>query len=66
MITRTTTVGTMKTYRYNMKKSAYYMNKSMNQVQTRRYFNSFPRILPEPPKAFSFGARSSVPAASMT
>lgn len=41
MITRTTTVGTMKTYRYNMKKSAYYMNKSMNQVQTRRYFNSF-------------------------
>lgn len=41
MITRTTTVGTMKTYRYNMKKSAYYMNKSMNQIQTRRYFNSF-------------------------
>lgn len=41
MITRTTTVGTMKTYRYNMKKSAYSMNKSMNQVLTRRYFNSF-------------------------
>lgn len=41
MITRTTTVGTMKTYRYNMQKSAYSMNKSMNQVLTRRYFNSF-------------------------
>ena len=41
MITRTTTVGTMKTYRYNMKRSAYSMNKSMNQVLTRRYFNSF-------------------------
>ncbi|MBD5148192.1 MAG: hypothetical protein HDT19_05365 [Oscillibacter sp.] len=41
MITRTTTVGTMKTYRYNMQKSAFSMNKSMNQVLTRRYFNSF-------------------------
>lgn len=41
MITRTTTVGTMKTYRYNMQRSAYSMNKSMNQVLTRRYFNSF-------------------------
>lgn len=41
MVTRTTTTGTLKTYRYNIQRSTYNMNKSMNQVITRRYFNSF-------------------------
>lgn len=41
MIARTTTTGTMKTYRYNLQRSGYYMNKAMNTVQTGRLFNSF-------------------------
>ena len=41
MITRTTTSGTLKTYRYNLQSSTYSMNKSMNTVITRRSFNSF-------------------------
>lgn len=41
MIARTTTTSTLKTYRYNLQRSGYYMNKSMNTVQTGRLFNSF-------------------------
>ena len=41
MIARTTTLSSMKTYRYNLQRSDYYMNRSMNTVQTGRIFNSF-------------------------
>ena len=41
MIARTTTISSMKTYRYNLQRSGYYMNRSMNTVQTGRIFNSF-------------------------
>lgn len=41
MIPRTTTVGSLKTYRYNMNRSSYTMNTAMNKVITQRNFNSF-------------------------
>ncbi len=41
MIPRTTTVGSLKTYRYNMNRSSYTMNSAMNKVITQRNFNSF-------------------------
>ena len=41
MIARTTTLSSMKTYRYNLQRSGYYMNRAMNTVQTGRIFNSF-------------------------
>ena len=39
MIPRTTTVGSLKTYRYNMNRSSYTMNTAMNKVITQRNFN---------------------------
>lgn len=41
MISRTTTTSNLKTYRYNLQRSGYYMNKSQNTVLTGRLFNSF-------------------------
>lgn len=41
MIPRTTTVGSLKTYRYDLNRSSYTMNTSMNKVITQRNFNSF-------------------------
>lgn len=41
MITRTTTIGTLKGYRYNLNVSNNSMAKSMNTVVTRRSFNSY-------------------------
>ena len=41
MITRTTTVGTLKNYRYDLNRSNNTLAKSMNKVTTRRNFNSY-------------------------
>ncbi len=41
MIPRTTTVGSLKTYRYDLNRSSYTMNSAMNKVITQRNFNSF-------------------------
>ena len=41
MITRTTTVGILKNYRYDLNRSNNTMAKSMNTVITRRQFNSY-------------------------
>lgn len=41
MILRTTTVGSLKTYRYDLNRSSYTMNSAMNKVITQRNFNSF-------------------------
>lgn len=41
MITRTTTVGTLKSYRYDLNRSNTTMAKAMNTVVTRRTFNSY-------------------------
>lgn len=41
MIPRTTTVGSLKTYRYDLNRSSYTMNTAMNKVITQRNFNSF-------------------------
>lgn len=41
MITRTTTVGTLKNYRYNLNASNNHMAYAMNKVITERYFNSY-------------------------
>ena len=40
MITRTTTIGTLKNYRYDLNSSNNTFAKSMNKVITRRNFNS--------------------------
>ena len=40
-IPRTTTVGSLKTYRYNLNRSSYTMGKAMEKVDTQRNFNSF-------------------------
>lgn len=41
MIARTTTTGNLKSYRYNLQRSGFNMNKSMNTMLTGRIFNSF-------------------------
>lgn len=41
MIPRTTTVGSLKTYRYNLQRSAHTMEKAQTTVTTGRTFNSF-------------------------
>lgn len=41
MITRTTTIGTLKNYRYDLNSSNNTFAKSMNKVITRRNFNSY-------------------------
>ena len=41
MITRTTTVGSLKSYRYDLNRSNNTMNKRMNTVLTQRTFNSY-------------------------
>ena len=41
MITRTTTIGTLKNYRYDLNSSNNTLAKSMNKVITRRNFNSY-------------------------
>lgn len=41
MIARTTTTGSLKTYRYNLQRSGFNMNNSMNTMLTGRVFNSF-------------------------
>ena len=38
---RSTTNGTLKTYRYSLQRSSYTMNKARETVQTQRQFNSF-------------------------
>ncbi len=38
---RSTTNGTLKTYRYNLQRSSYTMNKARETVQTQRNFNTF-------------------------
>ena len=41
MVTRPTTIGSLRTYRYNLQHSFSSMDKAMNQVMSGRYFNSF-------------------------
>lgn len=41
MIPRATTVGTLKTYRYDLNRSNYTMGQSMTKITTQRNFNSF-------------------------
>lgn len=41
MIPRMTTVGSLKSYRYNLQRSTYTLNKSIMTVMTGRNFNSF-------------------------
>ena len=41
MISRMTTVGSLKGYRYNLNRSTYTMNQTMNRVITHRQFTSF-------------------------
>lgn len=41
MITRTTTVGTLKNYRYSLNRANNYMASTMNTVTSQRLFNSY-------------------------
>ena len=50
---RSTTTGTLKTYRYNLQRSSYTMNKARETVQTQRQFNSFAE---DPAAAAAIGA----------
>ena len=49
---RSTTNGTLKTYRYNLQRSSYTMNKARETVQTQRQFNSFAEDPAAAAKAF--------------
>ena len=49
---RSTTNGTLKTYRYNLQRSSYTMNKARETVQTQRKFNSFAEDPAAAAKAF--------------
>ena len=49
---RSTTTGTLKTYRYNLQRSSYTMNKARETVQTQRQFNSFAEDPAAAAKAF--------------
>lgn len=41
MITRTTTVGVLKNYRYNLNSSLTTMGTALGKISTQRNFNSF-------------------------
>lgn len=49
---RSTTNGTLKTYRYNLQRSSYTKNKAQETVQTQRKFNSFAEDPAAAAKAF--------------
>ena len=49
---RSTTNGTLKTYRYSLQRSSYTMNKARETVQTQRQFNSFAEDPAAAAKAF--------------
>lgn len=49
---RSTTNGTLKTYRYSLQRSSYTMNKALETVQTQRQFNSFAEDPAAAAKAF--------------
>ena len=49
---RSTTNGTLKTYRYNLQRSSYTMNKARETVQTQRNFNTFAEDPAAAAKAF--------------
>ena len=49
---RSTTTGTLKTYRYNLQRSSYTMNKARETAQTQRQFNSFAEDPAAAAKAF--------------
>lgn len=49
---RSTTNGTLKTYRYSLQRSSYTMNKARETVQTQRKFNSFAEDPAAAAKAF--------------
>lgn len=49
---RSTTNGTLKTYRYSLQRSSYTMNKAQETVQTQRKFNSFAEDPAAAAKAF--------------
>ena len=49
---RSTTNGTLKTYRYNLQRSSYTMNKARETVQTQRQFTSFAEDPAAAAKAF--------------
>ena len=53
MMIRSTTNGVLKSYRYNLQRSSYTLNKAMNTVLTGRNFDTYAADLWPQPRAAS-------------